>query len=576
MSELIIASLHQQLLQKDQQIQSLNKINEQYEKEILALHSIPKTKLETENILTLLIYQQRDIMFELPLRLSRSICNEWIDVYDICHIETAYGCCESKLRKIVQMLNNLLVYGLINENHAYKRRDHQTLINNRILKINLYVKWLIKNNMKVQYFNDNYLDSVIIEYLDCKYLDSVIIEYLKKDGQDIYKILCKLNHLILLKGKDNNNNLFKLFKNNQFINLRILDLTCDYNGISINSTELESIIENNLNIQELILDYHKNINDDCIMFIVENCEHLKFLSLNCCFDLNLELSDLLTKQNKNLIKLSINRCYNCTDVSLTRISKMFLNLQELSIECNKYITDQGLIVFANNCSTLLKLNIQNCEEITDIGIIEITKILKNLNSFQFGMLDYYGNYLNITDESLIAISKNCLNLNVLNITTNDRCELITYIGFNALSTTLLQNLTELYFPHCDKFNDSNVIEMSKYLTNLQVLSIIRNKNLADESIIAITKNCKNLNTLIIEDCKNITNIGFESIKNCLKLKFITISNYNISKLCLINIIIHCLKLKKLIIRDFSDNLDDSFIEILKKQNLFIIIDINSD
>jgi hypothetical protein len=118
--------------------------------------------------------------------------------------------------------------------------------------------------------------------------------------------------------------------------------------------------------------------------------------------------------------------------------------------------------------------------------------------------------------------------------------------------------------------------MSKYFLNLQVFSIIHNKNITDNSIIAITKNRKNLNGLIIEGCKKITNIGFESIANCFKLKFLTISNHNITKLCLINVIKNCLKLKKLIIRDFSDNLDDYFINILKKQNLFIIINIVHD
>jgi hypothetical protein len=286
--------------------------------------------------------------------------------------------------------------------------------------------------------------------------------------------------------------------------------------------------------------------------------------------LSFELSDLfftkLTKQNKNLIKLNINHCCNkLTDLSLTMISKIFLNLQELSIEKNKNITDQGLIDFANNCSTLLKLNIKNCEKITDIGIIDLTKILKCLNSFHFGN---YDDNDNITDESLIAISKNCLNLKVLKMYC---CLRITNIGFNALSTTSLKNLIELYFHGCNNLNDSNVMEMSKYFSNLQVLSLNSNQNLTDESIIAITSNCKNLNTIIIDYCQNITNIGFESITNCLKLKFLTICNHNITESCLRNIIKNCLKLKKLIICDYSDNLDKYFIECLKIQNLFIII-----
>jgi hypothetical protein len=446
------------------------------------------------------------------------------------------------------MLNNLLIYGLINENHSFT--IDQTLINNRIVKINLYIKWLIKNNMQVQYFDNKCLDCLKIEY------DYYNVE--------MYKILWKVNHLILFNRNDNkisNNNLFRLLKNNQFNNLRILDLTCkDFSDEGfIKSTELKSIIKNNLNIQELILDGNHLIDDDCIMFIIENCEHLKFLSLKFC-----KLSDLfftkLTKQNKNLIKLFIDLCQKLTDLSLTMISKIFLILQELSIENNNNITDQGLIDFASNCSTLLKLNIINCEKITDIGIIEITKILKNLNSF------YSLN--NITDESFKAISKNCLNLNVLNIYD---CSMITNIGFNALSTTsLLKKLTELYFYDCDNLNDSNVIKMSEYFSNLQVLSLNSNQNFTDKSIIAITKNCKYLNTLIIDSCKKITNIGFESIAiYCFNLKFLSIEeNINITEACLTKIINNCLKLNELTI-DYCHNITKNFTEYLKKQKIFL-------
>jgi hypothetical protein len=464
------------------------------------------------------------------------ICNEWIDVYDICNVDTAY-CDKIKRQKISEVFNNLLIFGL--NIHYSEYTANQTMIN-RSLKLNLYIKWLIKNNIQVQYFDNKY------------------VEYIYE--QDIYKILCKLNHLILLYY-DDFYKLFQLLKNNQFNNL-----TCICDKGNINSTEMKSMIENNLNIEELIFQY-KKFDDDFIMFIIEKCEHLKFLSLDSCK----QLSDLcftkLTKQNKNLIKLFIDYCDNFTDLSLNIISKIFLNLQALSIEKNKNITDQGLIDFANNCSTLLKLNIKDCGEITNIGIIEITKKLKYLNSFQFGTYGSRGD--NITDESLIAISKNCLNLNVLNIY---HCEMITNIGFNALFN---KNLTELYFHGCDNLNDSNVMEMSTYFSNLQVFSINFQKNLTDKSIIAITKNCKYLNTLIIDCCKNITNIGFESIAiNCFNLKILSISNDNITESCLTNIIKNCLKLKKLTILDYSNNIDEYFIKNLIKKNLFITIIIN--
>jgi F-box/leucine-rich repeat protein 2/20 len=194
--------------------------------------------------------------------------------------------------------------------------------------------------------------------------------------------------------------------------------------------------------------------------------------------------------------------------------------------------------------------------------------LKHLNSFHFG------NDINkyITDESLIAISKNCLNLKVLYVCCFSK---ITDIGFNALLTKTLKNLTELYFRFCNNLKDSNVIEMSKYFLNLQVFCIIFNYNITDQSIIAITKNCKNLNKLYVENCEHITNIGFESIANhCFKLKYLNICNHynnNITESCIKKIIKNCLKLKELNIDIGLKNTSDYFFKNLKKQNVFMNI-----
>jgi hypothetical protein len=243
-----------------------------------------------------------DIIFELPLHLSRLICNEWIDVYDICNIDKSY-CNKSKRQKIIELFNNLLIFGL-NESFTFVNENVWISLNDRKLNTSLYIKWLIKNNIQVQYFDDKYFD---------------IIDYSNLNVHEIYKVLCKLNRLSLLNSEDinsSNNNLFQLLQNNQFNDLRILDLNCSI-------YYLTAIIDNNLNIQELIFDNNKNIDDDYIMFIIENCEHLKILSLQNCD----QLSDLcftkLTKQNKNLIKLNIDYFYKLTDLSLNMISIFF-------------------------------------------------------------------------------------------------------------------------------------------------------------------------------------------------------------------------------------------------------------
>ena len=62
---------------------------------------------------------KNDIIYELPLSLSKILLSDWIDVTDICRIDEAY-CNEIKRKKVNSLLNNLLIDGLRNiENNNY-------------------------------------------------------------------------------------------------------------------------------------------------------------------------------------------------------------------------------------------------------------------------------------------------------------------------------------------------------------------------------------------------------------------------------------------------------------------------
>jgi hypothetical protein len=271
---------------------------------------------------------QSDVLFELPLHLSRLVCNEWIDVVDICNIDTSY-CNKYKRQKITQMLNNLLIFGL-DENYAYTNNKE---FNNRKVKINLYIKWLIKNNIQVQYFNFN----------NTYFNNAITIEH-NSNEHEICKIFLKANHLDIgnCEKFDSSNVLFKLLRNNQLNDLKILCLTCNSKALSI--VDFKKILANITNIENLYLNYDQNcFNEECFLHIIENCVNLKCFSLNDSrYNYN-QLSDRLftklTKRNKNLIKLHINNCYDLTDSSLNMISKIFFNLQELSIKKNNKITN---------------------------------------------------------------------------------------------------------------------------------------------------------------------------------------------------------------------------------------------
>jgi F-box/leucine-rich repeat protein 2/20 len=243
---------------------------------------------------------------------------------------------------------------------------------------------------------------------------------------------------------------------------------------------------------------------------------------------------------------------------------MFSNLKEFSIQNNYKITNEGLIDFAKNCSNLLKLNIQDCENISQNCIIEITKIFKNLNSFAFG---FFESQYNINNEYFTTMFNNCKNLKSLNISYSNLT--VFYFNETSLQSLIFNNLTELSFHFCDLTNE-NIIEFSKYCSNLQVFIVKHIKKITDKSIIEITKNCKNLNKLNISSCENIKENGFESIAlNCKNLKFLYIDyNKYINESIITKIIENCLQLKKINIYRCSKISKEFMLKI--KQKCFFI------
>ena len=60
---------------------------------------------------------RHDVIYELSLNLSRILFGVWINISDICHIDSSY-CNETKRSKILVAMNNLLIDGLKCESNA--------------------------------------------------------------------------------------------------------------------------------------------------------------------------------------------------------------------------------------------------------------------------------------------------------------------------------------------------------------------------------------------------------------------------------------------------------------------------
>ena len=92
-----------------------------------------------------------EIICQLPLHLSKTIFNNWIEAKDICHIDQAY-LNEINRNKVNVILNNLLIFGL--ENVIVDDFYDSKLVKQRQ---NLYLNWLIAKNIQVKYFSNQKL-----------------------------------------------------------------------------------------------------------------------------------------------------------------------------------------------------------------------------------------------------------------------------------------------------------------------------------------------------------------------------------------------------------------------------------
>ena len=224
-------------------------------------------------------------------------------------------------------------------------------------------------------------------------------------------------------------------------NLTWIDLS---NGGKLLSSSLNKLFENCKKLETLILKDCTQINDSAfenLPFSISNihligCESLKDSTLN-----------FITEKCLKLHSFSISSKF-ITDNGMTKLlNKFSTNLTQIELKDCELITDKTLITMINECSNLEILNLSGTKQLTDQGFSKTTNEI-----FPFlRQLDLSFN-INISDQTLTRISKNCLFLEKLN------------------------------FSHCD---------------------------ITDSSLIPILKNCTNLNQLFLSKCTKLTKDSFE-------------------------------------------------------------------
>ncbi|XP_044000959.1 uncharacterized protein LOC122847388 [Aphidius gifuensis] len=222
------------------------------------------------------------------------------------------------------------------------------------------------------------------------------------------------------------------------------------------------------------------------------------------------------------------------------------------------------------------------------GLYDVNKI-PSKNWINFQNLEYLGFYCNITPDLANTIVKYCKNLKHLRIhnphrimndtalkklTELENLECLLLVGDVKITEESIiaisnncKKLKRLEMPHFiivpsivgDPLSSPSVLDELSKLQYLEHLNLSIAKNIEDSTVIAITNNCKNLKSLDIGGCTAVTETALVALTNLENLQKLNIGFLDISD----SFIIKLKGLKKLNCLDCKKLTDAGIIQLIK-------------
>lgn len=260
-----------------------------------------------------------------------------------------------------------------------------------------------------------------------------------------------------------------------------------------------------------------------LMAIGNWCVSLRELSLSKCVGVTDEgLSSLVTK-HKDLRKLDITCCRKITYISISHITNSCASLTSLRMESCTLVPREAFVLIGQRCQYLEELDLTD-NEIDDEGLKTISKCA-SLSSLKLGIC------LNITDQGLMHIGMCCSNLKELDLY---RSAGISDLGILAISRGCI-GLEMINIAYCNRITDSSFISISK-CSKLNTLESRGCPLVTSLGLAAVAVGCKQLTTLDIKNCHNIDDAGMIPLAHFLtNLKQINLSYTSVTDVGLLSL-----------------------------------------
>jgi hypothetical protein len=337
---------------------------------------------------------------------------------------------------------------------------------------------------------------------DRKQCSLVCQRWLRVDGQNRHRLSLKAQAEIL-------SFLPSLFI--RFDSVTKLALRCDRKSISINDDALELISIQCRSLTRLKLRGCRELTDEGVAEFAKNCKGLKKLSAGSCM-FGARAMNAILDHCTALEELSVKRLRGLNDAA-EPIGPGAAASSLKSICLKELINGQCFGPLIIGSKKLRSLKLIRC-----LG--EWDKVLDMLGNFNTGLIEIHLERVQVSDVGLCAIS-NCSNMEILHI---------------------------LKIPECTNFGLTCVADRCKLLRKLHIDGW-RTNRIGDEGLMAIAKQCPNLQELCLIGM-NPTSLGLAPIaSNCVKLERLAVcGSATIGDTEIACIATKCVALKKLCIK----------------------------
>eukprot|EP00698_Gefionella_okellyi_P012859 TRINITY_DN3496_c0_g1_i1.p1 TRINITY_DN3496_c0_g1~~TRINITY_DN3496_c0_g1_i1.p1 ORF type:complete len:627 (+),score=97.22 TRINITY_DN3496_c0_g1_i1:1339-3219(+) len=162
------------------------------------------------------------------------------------------------------------------------------------------------------------------------------------------------------------------------------------------------------------------------------------------------------------------------------------HLQHVSLPDMSFVTDDFVVALIDNCLELTLLNLSGCDMLTDAALDAMGKHCPRLCNLSVERCE-------ITDRGVCSLTSSCLHLTALDISY---CRDVTDSSLFCIGA-YCRELETLRIAHCELVTDEGLVALSNGCPNLRSLKTRGCLLIRDEGLMAISRKCpllRNLNT----------------------------------------------------------------------------------